>query len=127
MDFRNRYLLHTVRTIFGLLMLASGVFGLLTMNDLSQVPPEMVPITQALIDSGILHMIKITEAVVGLLLVLNLFPALAAIFIAPVAVGIVVVNARLTPAFLPLGLVVCAFTAYLGYAYWPKYRQLFVR
>jgi uncharacterized membrane protein YphA (DoxX/SURF4 family) len=127
MDFRNKYLLTTVRVIFGLAMLASGISGLLMGDSMENVPPDMVPFTQALWDSGIFQMIKVTEAVVGLMLITGFLPWLAAIFMAPVAVGIIVVNARLTPSFLFIGIIVAALNIYLGYAYWEKYKGLFKR
>jgi hypothetical protein len=42
-------------------------------------------------------------------------------------VGIVIVNARLIPSFLWIGAIVFVMTAYLGYAYWPKYAAIFTR
>ena len=125
MNARHKYLILAVRLLLGALMLFSGVMGFFT--DTSDIPPEMLPFTQALIGSGIFHIIKITEIVAGLMLITNFLPALATIFLAPNAVGILVVNARLSPAFLPVAGVVVLFTAYLGYAYWPKYKPLFER
>ncbi|MDO8481084.1 MAG: DoxX family membrane protein [Nanoarchaeota archaeon] len=127
MNFRNKYLLVTLRSLFGLLMLFSGVAGLLAGKSMEGVPEPMIPITQALWDSGIFHMIKVTEIVAGLMLLLGFLPALAAIFLAPIAVGVVVFNALLAPAYVPTGLVLCLFEAYLGYAYWDKYKALFQR
>lgn len=127
MNFRNKYLLNTVRILFGLIMLASGVMGFVAGRSTEGMPPDMVPITNALWDSGIFQMIKVTEIVVGLMLVANFLPALAAIFIAPVSVGIVVVTALLMPNTVIVGVVICLLNAYLGYAYWNKYKQLFSR
>jgi uncharacterized membrane protein YphA (DoxX/SURF4 family) len=91
------------------------------------VPPEMLASTQSLWDFGLFQMIKITEIVAGLMFVIGFLPALAAIFIAPLAVGIVVFNARMAPALVWTGVLVCAFEIYLGYAYWDKYKALFSR
>ncbi|MBV8202766.1 MAG: hypothetical protein JOZ15_19285 [Acidobacteria bacterium] len=87
----------------------------------------MLPTVQMLWDSGIFEMIKVTETVAGLMLVTGFLPWLAALFLAPNAVGIVIFNARLFPPALPIGIAVFALTAYLGYAYWDKYRGLFIR
>lgn len=127
MNFRNKYLLNTVRILFGLIMLASGVMGFVMGRSTEGVPPDMVPMTLALWDSGIFQMIKVTEIVVGLMLLANFLPALAAIFIAPVSVGIVVVSAMVAPGTLIIGLILCVLNAYLGYAYWNKYKPLFAR
>jgi len=127
MNFRNRYLVITIRTLLGLIMLASGVSGLLMGNSTEGVPPQMVGFTQVFWASGIFQMVKVTEIVAGFMLLLGIFPALATLFLAPDVVGIVIVNARLIPSFLWLGAIVFLMTAYLGYAYWDKYKQLFAR
>ena len=59
MNFRNKYLVITVRTLLGLLLLFSGVSGLMMGSDLQGVPPEMVAPTKMLMDTGIFHLIKI--------------------------------------------------------------------
>ena len=74
---------------------------------------------------SIFQMVKVTEIVAGFMLVFGIFPALATLFLAPDVVGIVIVNARLMPSFLWLGAIVFVLTAYLGYAYWDKYKSLF--
>src|ERR1051326_9053885 len=127
MNFRNRYLGITVRIFLGLIMLASGVSGLLMGNSTPGVPPPMVAFTQKFLASGIFQMVKITEIVAGFMLLVGIFPALAILFLAPDVVGIVVVNARLMPSFLWIGAVVFVLTAYLGYAYWDKYKSIFAR
>ena len=127
MNFRHKYLVITIRTLLGLVMLLSGVFGLLAGDSPKGVPEHLVPTMHALWDSGILGMVKVTEAVAGLMLVIGFLPWLATLFLAPDVVGIVIVNARTYPAALPLGIAVFALTAYLGYAYWNKYQALFSR
>jgi len=127
MNFRNRYLVITVRILLGLIMLASGVSGLLMGNSTRGVPPQMVAFTQIFWASGLYQMVKITEIVAGFMLLVGIFPALAILFLAPDVVGIVVVNARLMPSFLWLGAVVFVLTAYLGYAYWDRYKSIFSR
>jgi hypothetical protein len=72
-------------------------------------------------------MVKVTEIVAGFMLLFGIFPALATLFLAPDVVGIVIVNARLMPSFLWIGTAVFALTAYLGYAYWDKYKLIFSR
>ncbi len=126
-NFRNRKLLITIRTLLGLMFLMSGVTGLLAGKAMQGVPAPMIVVLQSLWSSGIFQMIKVTEMVAGLMLVLGFLPALAAIFLAPVCIGIIVFNAMLAPAYLVSGIVVSILNAYLGYAYWDKYKALFVR
>ena len=127
MNFRNRYLVIAVRIVLGLIMLASGISGLLMGNSAQGVPPKMVAFTQVFWASGIFQMVKVTEIVAGVMLLVGVLPALATLFLAPDVVGIVIVNARLLPSFLWMGAVVFLLTAYLGYAYWDNYRSIFSR
>lgn len=125
---RNRKVVLVVRVLFGLFMLFSGVSGFMaSVDEMQGVPQEMITATKNLQDSGLFHMIKITEIVAGLMLIVGFLPALALLFVAPIAVGIVVFNAFIAPMYVISGIIVCAFTAFLGYAYWDKYRAIFTR
>jgi putative oxidoreductase len=126
MDFKNKYLVTTLRVLLGLFMIFSGASGLFAgFSGFQGIPEPMLEFTMVLWNTGIFQMIKVTELVAGLMLVFNFLPALAAIFLAPVAVGVIVVNAMMAPAYLPMGIVFAALNAYLGYVYWPKYKPLF--
>jgi hypothetical protein len=127
MNLRNRRLVITIRILLGLIMLASGISGLLMGNSTQGVPEQMVAFSQVFWASGIFQMVKVTEIVAGLMLVFGIYPALATLFLAPDVVGIVIVNSRLMPSFLWLGAIVLVLTAYLGYAYWDKYKAIFTR
>jgi putative oxidoreductase len=127
MNFRNRYLVIAIRTLLGFMMLASGISGLLMGNSTKGVPPQMVNFTQVFWASGIFQMVKVTEIVAGFMLLVGILPALATLFLAPDVVGIVIVNARLMPSFLWIGGIAFVLTAYLGYAYWDKYKPIFSR
>lgn len=128
MNLRNRRLLATVRIIFGLLMLFSGIAGLMLGNKPMEGTPQiMVDATNMLWTTGLFQMIKVTEVVAGLMLVVNFLPALAAIFLAPIAIGVIVFNAMIAPSFVISGVILGVFNTYLGYAYWDKYKALFQR
>jgi uncharacterized membrane protein YphA (DoxX/SURF4 family) len=127
MNFRNRKLVITVRTLLGLMFLFSGVTGLMAGSSMQGIPEPMVVPFQTLWQTGILPMIKVTEIVAGLMLVIGFLPGLALLFLAPLCVGIIVVNSSISPAYLPAGIVVTLLTAYLGYAHWDKYRAIFAR
>ncbi|MBI2572700.1 DoxX family membrane protein [Candidatus Woesearchaeota archaeon] len=127
MDFRNKRLVMVIRILFGLFMTFSGVSGLMAGSSLEGIPAPMVETMKVLLSTGIFHMIKVTEIVAGLMLVFNFLPALAAIFLAPVSVGIVVFNLMLQPMYAIMGVVVCLFNGYFGFVYWEKYKALFSR
>lgn len=126
-NFRNRKLVIGARVVLGLMFLGSGLGGLLGGSSLQGVPENMIPTMRMLLDSGIFYMIKVTELVSGLMLIFGIFPALAAIFVAPICVGIIVFTAFVSPENMWGGFVVGAFTLYLGYAYWEQYKPLFAR
>ncbi len=127
MNFRNRKLVIAVRVLLGLFMIFSGVGGLMAGNSMQGVPEAMIPTMRVFWNTGIFQMIKVTEIVAGLMLVIGLFPQLATIFLAPICIGIIVFNARISPANLPMGAIVTILTIFLGYAYWDKYKSLFER
>jgi uncharacterized membrane protein YphA (DoxX/SURF4 family) len=127
-NLRNKYLVVTLRTVFGLLFMLSGVSGLwMGTHGLEGVPPDLLPMNQTLWNIGVFEMIKVTETIAGLMLVTGFLPALAVIFLAPIAVGIVIVNALTFPSAVIVGVVICAIEMYFGYVYWDKYKALFMR
>lgn len=128
MNFRNRKLVTTVRIILGLFMAMSGVTGLMAAaNDMQSIPVPMIPYMKQLAVMNLFQLVKIAELVAGLMLVFGIFPALAAIFLAPILIGALVFNITLAPAFVITPVILMALTAYLGYAYWDKYKALFER
>lgn len=129
MDYRNRKAVIIVRILLGLFLIMSGVSGLMIGDDLSKIPAPMVPYMRTLLDTGLFHLIKITELVAGVMLVVGFLPALATLFIAPLCVGILVFHLTVAPAIADMwgGLLVTVLTIYLGYAYWNKYKALFER
>ena len=125
MNFRNKYLLITLRVLLGLMFLGSGISGLMAGYDMHGVPAAMVPVSQSLWMMGIFQMIKTTEIISGLMLITGFLPALAAIFVAPICVGIIVFDSRVAPEYIASGFIVSLLDIYLGYAYWDKYKVLF--
>lgn len=125
MNLKNKYLMNTIRIVFGLLMIFSGIGGFLMGKNTEGVPEIMAEVTKALWNSGIFQMIKITEIIAGAMLVLNFLPALAVIFIAPIVVGIVIFNYMLSPSYIFFGLILTLIEIYFIYIYWNKYKPIF--
>ena len=128
MNFRHKYLIIAVRILLGLFFIMSGAGGWYgATHGWAGVPAEMVPNTQVLWVVGIFQLVKTTEIIAGLMLVFNFRPALAAIFLAPICIGATVSNLLTAPQYIWSALFVTVLTAYLGYAYWDKYKQLFTK
>ncbi len=125
MNFRNRKLVATVRILLGFFILFSGISGLAAGPEMKNVPAPMVPTMMQLWDMGIFQLIKTTEVVVGLMLIVGFLPALALLFLAPICIGVIVYNGTVAPQYVVTGVIVSVLTAYLGYAYWDKYRAIF--
>ena len=106
-------------------MVFSGISGLISMESMQGIPPAMVPGLISLRELGLLQLAKTTELVVGIMLIFNLFPALAVLFLAPLAINIIIFNATQAPPFLITGIIVCAFEIYFGCVYWDRYKALF--
>lgn len=125
MNFRNRKLVVTVRILLGLFILFSGITGWMAGSEMKNVPEPMVPTMMNLWNMGIFQLIKTTEIVVGIMLILGFLPALALLFLAPICVGVIVYNMVVAPLYVITGVIVTLFTGYLGYAYWDKYKAIF--
>jgi hypothetical protein len=76
MNLRNRIWI-AIPKLLGLIMLASGISGLLMGNSTQAIPPKMVAFTQVFWASGIFQMGKVTEILAGVMLLVGSFPALA--------------------------------------------------
>lgn len=128
LNFRNKWLVIVIRTLLGLMFVFSGVTGLMAgMNNMEGVPTEMIPMSQALWDMGIFQMIKVTEIVAGIMFVVGFLPALAAIFVAPICVGVIVFDSQVAPSYYASGIIVSLANMFMGYAYWDKFKSLFSR
>lgn len=125
MNYRHPKAILVVRILLGLFLLMSGIGGFLAGDNMEGIPQNMIDAVISLKDMGLFQMIKVTEIVAGIMLVVGYLPALALLFVAPIGIGVVVFNSQLSPANLPAGLILCALTAYLGYAYWDKYKAIF--
>jgi uncharacterized membrane protein YphA (DoxX/SURF4 family) len=127
-----RHIPTVARVLMGLGFFASGVFGLLLVLGVVAMPQPPTPPPEntaafmgGLMKSGYLFpLIKITETVVGALLLSNRFVPLALTIIAPVIVNILAFHAFLAPSGIVPGLVLCALEIYLAWAYRDAFRPM---
>lgn len=117
------------RVLLGLVMFASGLAGLLQLAP----PPADMPENLATFFKGIsatgyfLTLLKGTETVCGLLLLIGYFVPLALVVLAPIVLNIFLVHAFMAPSGLPLALILGLLMIYLSFfsPYSSPIRQLF--
>lgn len=127
MNFKNKYLVISLRTLFGLALIAVGVMGFFVEPPADQLTEKGAAAIAGLEALGIAKFILIVEILAGLMLVTGFLPALGAILAAPIVVGIVMYHIVQEPSSIVPGLVFAVLNAYLGYAYWDKYKAIFKR
>ncbi len=125
MDFRNKYAVLTIRTLFGLALTALGAFGLFMAPPTEGMSPAMLAALQGMSALGIAKVIPFVELIAGLITVTGFLPALGALLFVPITVGILAVHIAKEPSTIVPGIVFAAMNAYLGYVYWDKYKPLF--
>ena len=127
MDFRNKYLVITLRSLFGLALIALGIMGLFLQMPTEGLTPAMAAAVQGMSDLGIAKLIAIIELVAGFLLITGLLPAFGALLFAPITVGILAVHIAKEPSTIIPGLIIALLNAYFGYVYWDKYKAIFTK
>lgn len=119
------------RYLLGLIFFLSGAVGLFNLvPPPADLPPALQTYFNGLMASVyFMPLLKATEMICGLLLLVGYAPALALVILAPITINIVFVHAFLTPGvkemILPLVMVVLHVMA--ATAYWRLYRPLFGR
>lgn len=115
-----------VRLIFGLLWL---VFGLnFFFHFLPQPPPPEAGLKYL---GGLMAapyffpVLKVTEIVVGLLLLANIAVPLALVVISPVVIQILLYHTVLDLSGAPVALLMTVLNLFLGIAYWNSFKPLF--
>ena len=104
----------------------SGVGTIKPLAELG-LPPHIHQILQGMWDTGfMMHLVKITELLTGLMLVFNLFVPLALIALIPVVMNIYGVHVFLFHSFFTQGLTMLIICGFLVYRHRVKYKPLLV-
>lgn len=132
MNLNNKYLLTTIRILFGLFMIFAGVAGYLSAksmvngNPMEGVSEQDIEYTINLMDMGLLQLVKLVELVTGVMFIVNFLPALAAAMIAPLSVGFLVYNISVgSTAGTIISIIIGIINLYFAHVYWDKYKALF--
>ncbi|MDE2924162.1 MAG: DoxX family protein [Acidobacteriota bacterium] len=104
------------RILLGLLFVFGGVTGLFELVEQPEVGEEAAAFMGAIMDTGYLWpVIKVTEIVCGVLLILGMFVPLALVVLAPVALNILLFHVFLEPSGLVFGVVLLVLGLYTAH------------
>lgn len=123
----TRFFPAIARFLLGLPLLVFGLNGLLHFFPEPQVvlPENAMTFVNALMKSGyMLPLIAITQAIVGLFLVINRFVPLALALLAPFLVNSLAFHIFLERSGLPMSCIFAAFEIYLAWCYRNAYRPM---
>jgi len=123
----TRHFPTVARVVLGLMFAVFGLNGFLNFIPAPTTPPPegAMAFAMALMKTGyMMPLIKGTELLVGVLLLLNRFVPLALVLLAPVLVNIVAFHAFLAPTGLGMMVVIVGLELYLAWTYRGAYRSL---
>jgi hypothetical protein len=121
-----RFVPHIARILMGLIFFAAGLVGLILHPPPKDPMPETVTaLLNAFTNTHyMMPMISGTEALAGLLLLINRFVPLALALIAPVIVNIILFHVFLMPSGIAPGIVVLLCEIYLAWTYRQVYAPM---
>lgn len=107
-----------VRTLTGLLFIFSSVAFLFNLIPVPELTGPIKTFNEGLAASGYFFMLlKVTELVCGILLLIGRFVPLALVILAPIVVNILMVHIFLDRSGLPVAIFLVAAMAFLAYYY----------
>lgn len=114
-----------IQVVLGLLLLATGINKFVPFMGSHEMPDAANQFMQALGATGyMMPMIAITEILVGALLVIHLWSALALVLLAPLSVNVVLFHIFLAPDAIAMALAVALLNLYLLFVYRAKYMPM---
>ena len=105
------------RLLLGFIFFASGIVGLLNIYPMpDNLPEALTAFNKGLLASRYFFpLLKGTETICGLLLLIGAFVPLALVILAPIVVNIILVHAFLAPDGLPVAMVIGGLMIYLSF------------
>ena len=114
-----------LRIILGVILLIFGLNTFIQFMPMPEPPEGAGKLLWAFAKSGyIFPMIGVVKIVVGLLLLINRYVALALLLLAPFSVNIILFHLVLDPKGIAAALIVTALNIYLLFAYKDKYNSV---
>lgn len=119
---------HVARYFLGAVFFVFGLNGFFQFIKLPPLPPEAGEFLGAMVKTGyLMTLVKVTEVVCGVLLLVNVFVPLALVMLTPVVVNIFLFHAFLTPPKDVIGSVIFLVVhIFLVWQYRAHYKPLFV-
>lgn len=115
-----------VRTLVGLLFIMASATYFLNLAPQPELAGNMKTFNEGLAASGyFLTLLKATELVCGILLVIGRFVPLVLVILAPIVINILMVHIFLEPTGLPIAIILVAALAFLAYYYRRNFEGLF--
>jgi len=115
-----------VRTLVGLLFIFSSVTYFFNLIEVPEMTGPIKTFNEGLAASGYFFtLLKVTELVCGVLLVIGRFVPLALVILAPIVINILMVHLLLERSGLPIAIVLVLAMAFLGWYYRANFRGLF--
>ena len=104
------------RVLLGLIFAVFGTMGLLQLGPAPEMGEEATAFMGALMDTGYLWpVIKVTEIVCGVLLILGLFVPLALVGLAPIVLNILLFHIFLAPETVAIGIAAVVLGLYVAH------------
>ena len=105
------------RVLLGLIFTASGVVGLFKLYPLPPDLPEKLKAFHTGMEATgyFFPLLRGTELICGLLLLVGIFVPLALVVLAPVVLNIILIHAFIAPNGLPLAIVIAFLMSYLAF------------
>lgn len=117
----TRFFPHIARVLMGLAFLFFGIMGILmacgVMKAPDNMPEDIKTVNGALAKAGYIIVVSVTQALVGILLLINRFVPLALALIAPILVGILTFHIAMQPAGIVPGAILSLLELYLAWSY----------
>ena len=104
------------RILLGLIFAVFGTIGLLQLGPAPEMGEEAAAFMGAIMDTGYLWpVIKVTEIVCGVLLILGLFVPLALVGLAPIVLNILLFHIFLAPETVAIGIAAVVLGLYVAH------------
>lgn len=114
-----------VRILLGLMFVFFSVVVLFKLMPQPELTGDVKTFMEGVaVSVYLMPLIKITELVCGIALLINRFVPLALVILFPIIINIVLFHAFLEPSGLPMAIVILVLELFLAYAYREHYRTL---